>query len=432
MVVPTLPPGDSFAPLAPTPPEPVPGKVRRGAAMLWRWVSSGSVPLLALLAISAGLRAFRLSEVVGQLIGDEVWYVQAARVLLGVPVVPHHLPSHALSGIDPNSEHPPLAKLIMAAFMAALGDREIAWRIPSVILGTLSIALVYALVLQLGGTRRHALLAAFMLAFDNLSYIHGRIAMLDVYLVAFMLLGAWLYLAERWALSGVAFALAALCKLNGVLGLAAMVFFSVLTRWRDADRLTWRTWRPQAEVVVYFALFLILGLGALDGYLTEFHGPFEHLGHMISYHAALTHTGTPAGTESMPVQWWLNQGTMPYFQWTTTWNGQTKNTVFLAAMNDYLIFAAPFGLFYALQRTWAGTSKVAAFAIAWVAANHLPAVLAWAVMSRTSYIYYMVPVIPGLACALALLLAEVPRALQWCFAAAMVFSFAAGFPFKYL
>ncbi len=432
MAVSTPLPSEGFAPISPEVPDVAPpprGPAYRFAVAAWAWLCHGRVPLLGLLAVSVGLRAFRLSEVVGSLIGDEVWYVQAARVLIGLPVVPHHLPSHALSGIDPNSEHPPLAKLIMAGFMRLLGDREIAWRIPSIVMGVLAIALVHEIVLRLQGTRRQALLAAFILSFDNLSFIHGRIAMLDVYLTAFMLLGVWLYLGGRPALAGVAFALATLCKMNGLLGLVAVLFAEAILAWRGRRPFAAG---PQAEMLGFFAAFFVLGLGALDCYWTEYHGPFDQLAHMVSYHASLKHEPLGSGaSDSTPMQWWLNQGGMPYFEWSTTWNGQTQKILFMAEMNDYLVFAAPFALLYAGQRAWAASSSLAALAVAWVAANHLPVVLAWAVFSRTSYIYYMVPVIPGMAWALAVLLADLPRAMRWCFAAAMLFAFIVGFPFKY-
>ena len=85
------------------------------------------------------------------LIFDEDYYVNAARVIdriqppKGVPYANSPL------GTDPNSEHPPLAKLIMAGGIELFGDGPIAWRLPSVLLGTVAILGMFALVRAAGG-----------------------------------------------------------------------------------------------------------------------------------------------------------------------------------------------------------------------------------------------------------------------------------------
>ena len=388
-------------------------------------------PIVSLLAVSLGLRLYRLGERAGQLIGDEEWYIQDARVLLGLPVHLHHLPSAPLSGLDPNSEHPPLAKLIIAGSMKLFGVREFAWRLPSVLLGTLSIWLLYRIVLALRGSQGQAFFAAFLLAFDNMSFIHGRIAMLDVYMVTFLLLGTLLYLHDYFELSGVAFAVGALCKLTGLLGLFAMLLYDALLarkQWREPS---WPSLRRRAAAVVFCGGFLILGLGALDCYFTEFHSPFAHFYSMFHYHSGLKHTGPSSGNESTPFQWWLNSGTMDYSSWNITSNGVTQRALFRSEMNHYLIFVAPFALFYAAQQTWKNGSRLGAFALASVAGNFGPMFLVWAIMSRTSYIFYMLPSIPGIASAVTLGVFALPRPIRWAYAGGILYAFFFSFPFKY-
>jgi predicted membrane-bound dolichyl-phosphate-mannose-protein mannosyltransferase len=403
-------------------------------------------PIAALLAVAAGLRCYRLGDWPGQLIGDEGWYVQDARVILGLPLPDlKGLPAHPMSGIDPNAEHPPLAKLIMAGSMKLFGNTDIAWRIPSVVLSTLGILLLYLIVQRLGGNRRLALFAAFVLAFDNLSFVQGRIAMLEVYLITFILLGTWLYLSELPELAGIAFALATLCKINGLLGLGAVLLYEAALGFRRAWRgsleatLTWPalrpSWarlRPGALATVFCVIFLLAGLGAVDNYWTGFEGPLDHLVHMVSYHSTLTYQGAPTGAASLPPQWWLNQGTMDYFVRPLEAEGEKIHIVFRAAMNEYVIWAAPLALFFAGQRAWVDRSKLATFAVASFVANFGPPFLAWAILSRTSYIYYMGTSIPAFACAIAVAASAVPRSVIWCYVGAMLYSFACGFPFRYL
>ncbi|MGD0679789.1 MAG: glycosyltransferase family 39 protein [Polyangiaceae bacterium] len=389
-------------------------------------------PLLVLLGVAAVLRSFRLADPSGALIGDEVYYVQDARVMLGLPVVFHHLPGSALSGLDPNFEHPPLGKLIMAGFIRVFDDRDFSWRIPSVILGTLAIALLYAIVLQLGGTRRQALIAAFLLAFENLSFLHGRIGTLDVYVTTFILAGTSLYLASCYEVAGVVFAIAMVCKMNGICGIFALAIYEVLLATRGSWRVSWSALRPLVLTTVFCAAFFFLTLGALDCFWTEYRDPWSHVMAMVKFAKSLTRVGPSQGSESTPLQWWVNSGVFNYFQVTTSSGGVSRTTVlFRGAMNDYIIAAAPFGLLYAARRVWTGQSRLAAFAIASFLGNFGPIFLAWAIVSRMSYIYYMVPPMPAIVCAIALLATAVPPVFQWGFAAAVVYSFIVYFPFHY-
>ncbi|MHB8418178.1 MAG: glycosyltransferase family 39 protein [Myxococcales bacterium] len=422
-------------------PSPAPARGSLGARALALVRAHGA--LAGLLAVSAFLRSFHLDEWAGQLIGDECWYVQDARVILGLPLSNFkNLPAHPLSGLDPNSEHPPLAKLIMAGFMKLLGPTEIAWRIPSVILGTLGIWLIYAIARQLGGSKRVAFFAAFVLAFDNLAFIQGRIGMLDIYLMTFILLGTWLYFRADYELAGLAFAVAALCKINGLLGLFAVLAYDAAVGFRSAWRGSWRaswpglrpSWaalRPRLSATFFCVAFFLVALGALDNYWTEFHTPFEHITHMVLYHASLTHHGQPTGNESNAMAWWLDQGAFDYFQWTWNQGGKTVRIIFRAALNEYVIWAAPLALLYAGALAWRNGSKLGAFAVASFLANFVPPFLAWAIHSRTSYIFYMVPSIPAFACAIALAAEETPRLMQWGYAALVLYAFFFDFPFRY-
>ena len=128
------------------------------------------------------------------LVFDEAYYVNAARVIAGVPVPPGAAYAGAPAGVDPNSEHPQLAKLVIAGSIELLGDRPLAWRLGSIVFGTLAMLGVFVLVVSAGGGRWLALGAAALIAADNLQVVHGRIGTLDVYVLAAMIWAAALYL----------------------------------------------------------------------------------------------------------------------------------------------------------------------------------------------------------------------------------------------
>ena len=138
----------------------------------------------------------------GSLIFDEKYYVNSARVIAGIQPEQDIYQDRPL-GLDPNTEHPPLAKVLVAGMLLLVGNNPYAWRLPSVIFGLVAILYMYRVGRRVSGDPYVGLLAATLLAFDNLFFVHGRIFTLDISMLAFMLLGLDLYLgapvrAGRW------------------------------------------------------------------------------------------------------------------------------------------------------------------------------------------------------------------------------------------
>src|SRR5215212_7670189 len=273
--------------------------------------------LFLLMLASLLLRLLWLGLPDGALIFDEKYYVNAARMLAGLPPGQDVFQDKRI-GLDPNVEHPPLAKLITAGSIRLLGDNAYGWRIPSVLFGTLAVFLMYRIGRRLSGDSDLGLLAAALLSFDNLFFVHGRIFTLDISMLALLLLGLDLYLGGRVALAGAALALAALCKLPGSFGLLVLAAYELLLlsptpdgRWYLPD-LRPVVWRLGRLGVVFALVFLVL-LGVMDRLFTEFPQPFAHLQHISSY-AQLLRRQSPSGVESLPWQWLWNDVEIPYLK----------------------------------------------------------------------------------------------------------------------
>ena len=166
----------------------------------------------AVCALSLAARAAWLSEPCQSpcrsssariLIFDERYYVNAARVIAGIQPPAGEPYAGSPLGDDPNAEHPQLAKLIIAGSIELFGDGPFAWRLGSLVAGTLAILGMFALVRAAGGGPWTALAAAALMAADNLMIVHGRIGTLDVYALAAMVWGAALYLRGRPLAAGV-------------------------------------------------------------------------------------------------------------------------------------------------------------------------------------------------------------------------------------
>jgi len=141
-------------------------------------------------------------------------------------------------------------------------------------------------------TPRQAFIAAFLLAFENLSFIHGRIGMLDVYMTTCILGGALLYLSEYFELAVWSSAWARCAKFNAVLASGAM-FSTTAARPAAAPSPFLEGDKAAARDRAVLRCLLLAGARDAGRLLERIHGPLAHLSHMGEYHASLQHTGVP-------------------------------------------------------------------------------------------------------------------------------------------
>jgi 4-amino-4-deoxy-L-arabinose transferase-like glycosyltransferase len=379
------------------------------------------------------------------LIFDEAYYVNAARILLGWTVEPGAHYAGATAGIDPNMEHPPLGKLLLALSMLVFGDNGIGWRIPSVIAGMISLGAVYLIVRAAGESARLAILAVGFLAFDNLTLVHGRIGTLDMLVLAPILVSAWLALRDRWLLAGILMAAGMLVKLTAIYGLLAILILlaiRILNDWRRQRRIEIRSLRPAVTLGVVSVGLFLAGLWALDARYTTYATPFDHVAHMIEYGANLKspvdHAGICTTADSAPWEWPFNECQITYLRVDVTVQAGDKiiskipTIDFRGALNPLLAGAIPLAFLFTTWLAWRRQNLLARWAVIWAAANYLPYVVLAIVNHRITYIYYFLPVIPAIAIAVAILLrrAGLPRFVLWGFVVLFAAGFAAYFPFR--
>jgi dolichyl-phosphate-mannose-protein mannosyltransferase len=175
---------------------------------------------------------------------DEQHYVPDARQILR-----HGFENHFIV-------HPEIGKWFIAAGIKIFGDHPFGWRFFGAVFGTFGVLLVYLIALRLWSSRLLAAAAAILLSVEGLWFVQSRVAMLDVYMSTFMLLGVWLLVEDRarwtpdragvrwWRLgAGFAFGLAFASKflaiapfLLGTAALAAVGIGGGLHRWRLGSR----------------------------------------------------------------------------------------------------------------------------------------------------------------------------------------------------
>jgi len=154
---------------------------------------------------------------------DEKLYVDAGNAVLA-------------AAKDPSPFGPPLGKLIIAGSIAISGNTSFGWRWPSAVFGALTLVAVFLLLKLLIADYTLALAGALLTLLNNFLFVFSRVAMMDIFLVAFAMWGVLGFVAalkmdgleraKRRALlacSGVMFGCGLACKWNAVDELVVVV-----------------------------------------------------------------------------------------------------------------------------------------------------------------------------------------------------------------
>jgi dolichyl-phosphate-mannose-protein mannosyltransferase len=211
------------------------------ARFQWRTAATGFVIfLLSYLGFLAGIDTPDFPYF------DETHYVPAARQLLqthwSIPTL--------------NLEHPPLAKELMALSIWLFGDNPFGWRTMSALFGALAMTGIYLCGRALFSDQRPAIWATAITALNQMLFVQARIAMLDIFALAFVLWGLAAFMMSfriqartRVLLyaAGLCFGLATACKWSGVFAwgmcIAIVAVVRVLQSWRtqfqDAEPNDW-------------------------------------------------------------------------------------------------------------------------------------------------------------------------------------------------
>jgi len=224
---------------------------------------------------------------------DEAHYIRAVRMMM--------------KGVwDVNMEHPPLAKLLIMLGILVLGDNPWGWRLIPALTGTASIYLTGLIAYELTRSKRTSLIAAALFGLDVACFNLSSIAILDPIALMFSLLGALLFLRQRWLLSGLSFGLALLSKLTTVFILASILATWLAASWlrlRDHKKAL-RSWVGGLERVGFIAfLVFIAGMWPYELVAKKYATPFEHLDFMLEYHGKMLQ---PNPEEGAPPLSWTN------------------------------------------------------------------------------------------------------------------------------
>jgi dolichyl-phosphate-mannose--protein O-mannosyl transferase len=421
---------DAASPVAPAP------RVRLAGTGFSLMLMGLAVFLVSLAALTPGFSTAK------DVYFDETWYVPTARQWLA-------------NGEMLHPEHPPLAKMLIAVGMRWFGDNPVGWRAMSLAFGALTVTAVWLWALALRVGPALALYAAALTFLDGVVFVQSRIAMLDIFLIAFCVLALAAFTAGehaqtrgdaiRWHLmAGYCLGLAGACKWSGFFlaaGLVALKLLGALMRsWRvrfDDPRET-DFYAPQAPrlgllggaAAYLVAPFLAYFLCYLPQ-LVRAHSLYEFIATHENMIAIMTGKSADHPYKSLWYTWPALIRPVWYLFDTPArtsggWSETAKAAAVVGLPNPFVLFAGEAAILWTgfaglVRRARAPLIVAVAFFAQW---------LPWAINPKgLEFYYYFYPSIVCLGPALALVAAALPRPWRDLFAYATLALAAAMFAY---
>ncbi|HUH06186.1 MAG TPA: phospholipid carrier-dependent glycosyltransferase [Egibacteraceae bacterium] len=427
----SLPPPDGAPPPqtgAPLTPEQL--RRRRAIAIL--------VPLVVV-AVAGILRFYNLGHP-SEIYFDETYYANDAHQYLQ-------------RGVEEDfAVHPPVGKWLIATGIAIFGFDSVGWRAAAAAAGTVAVLLTYFAGLRLFRHRGIAGLAALLVAIDGLAFTMSRIAMLDIFAMTFVIAGFWLLLIDRdrqWAvadgangavpriahpyrwLAGIAFGLALASKWSGIFAIGAAGLFILVSDMAWRRRITGRLLARPVRLAATGLATLVIVPAAV--YLFSYVGWFANLENTRKAERLCPAGACDAPASDVIAAWWEEQGeilqfhrnleaTHDYRSAAWTWpiilrpvayhyesctqekaaegkclveEGNVEHIVGIGNPAIWWLALAAYPLL-----AWAALGRRdwrAAAILLFLLAQYVP----WLLQQRPLFLFYMVPVVPFTALALA-------------------------------
>ncbi|MFM8446017.1 MAG: dolichyl-phosphate-mannose--protein mannosyltransferase [Actinomycetota bacterium] len=320
------------------------------------------------------------------LVFDEVYYVDGARDYLagGVEVT---------NGAAEFVVHPPLGKWLIALGIALFGDTSTGWRIASAVIGTLSIALIYLVAKRLFNSDYLALVAAGLMTIDGLHLVMSRTALLDIFLMFFLLAAFLALLYEKHLATAIFLALALATKWSAVYFIIAIGIYLAITNWRKLSY-----YLPTIPIIY---LISWSGWFASDQGWSRNHSSNPILS-FIHYHREILnfHTGlkTDHSYEASPWNWLiLGRPTSFFYESPKTCGAENCSQEILAMGTPVIWWFGLVALAITIGYFLSRREKVAGLILMGLLSNYLP----WLLFpERTTFYFYAISFFPFLILAI--------------------------------
>ncbi|HLE25889.1 MAG TPA: phospholipid carrier-dependent glycosyltransferase, partial [Thermodesulfobacteriota bacterium] len=145
--------------------------------------------LFFLLIIGLGLKLYRLDNP-NSYYFDEIYYAFTAQEMAKGNRAGWEIGHTAPQGFAYEWSHPHLGKELSAIGILIFGDNTFGWRFFQALFGGFGTLFIYLLGKELFLSKRAGLIAAFLFTFESFIFVLSRIAMVDIFLMSFILLAS--------------------------------------------------------------------------------------------------------------------------------------------------------------------------------------------------------------------------------------------------
>ena len=342
--------------------------------------------LLGLILLIAALLRFWNLGSPNQLVFDEVYYVDGAQDYLRDGV-------ETKDGEAEFVVHPPVGKWLIAAGIKIAGDDPIGWRLSGALIGTLSIALLYLVALRLFKSQFIALSAATLMTIDGLHLVMSRTALLDIFLMFFMLAAFLALLYERHLLVAISLGLALGTKWSALYFIAALLIYLLFVNRRS--------------LLLYLPIIPLTYLLSWSGWLLTDKGwsrdyssnplvsLFKYHREILNFHSGLT---TDHSYEASPWNWLvLGRPTSFFYESPKGCGADSCAQEILALGTPIIWWCGLIAIFITLGYFIYRRERIAGLILLALLSNYLP----WFLFpERTTFYFYAIAFLPFLILAI--------------------------------
>ena len=269
-------------------------------------------------------------------------------------------------------------------------DNAWGWRFFSVIFGEIGIVLFYFICRRLKFSWKTTMIATFLFALDDMTFLHSGLALLDVYMVTFMLAAVLCYLDESYILCGMFVALSANCKLSGCLIIIALLLHWAIYR-RDK-------WKSVAGLLVATAISFVFFLVYFDVFIKGgIENPLNRIDSLLTSTAANKFTIPKLSISSRPWTWIYPQSVQVYNDNSPnvpfiTYSYNPQYISFISTTIQILIVPT---IGYMIYKAIKG-SQAAGLVLLWFLATYLVWIPLTLATNRVTFVFYFLPTTPAI------------------------------------